>query len=175
VDVAERFADGLATEEERDAVQGKAHWAAANAEYVNFGNAAAEPYVWATCAASYATYPSAFEAARNAASAIPNARGADRETERHWVLGLVRCVFGNPFRPLAVVPAWRTPAAVALARAAYDERHLPSGHLDAARLLVLADALEEAGATDAQLLGHLRSAGPHVRGCAAVDAVLGLG
>jgi hypothetical protein len=62
---------------------------------------------------------------------------------------------------------------VALARAAYDERHLPSGHLDPARLLVLADALEEAGATDARLLGRLRSAGPHVHGCHAVDAVLG--
>jgi hypothetical protein len=92
-----------------------------------------------------------------------------------WPNGwLVRCVFGNPCRPLRVNAAWRSPAAVALAWAAYDERELPSGHLDPARLLAVADALEEAGATDAQLLGHLRSPGPHVRGCAAVDAVLGL-
>jgi hypothetical protein len=88
--------------------------------------------------------------------------------------GLLRCVFGNPFRPLTVDPAWRTPAALALARSAYDERHLPSGHLDPVRVGVLADALEEAGATDAALLGHLRGAGPHVRGCHAVDAVVGL-
>jgi hypothetical protein len=39
---------------------------------------------------------------------------------------------------------------------------------------VLADALEEAGCGDADLLGHLRSPGPHVRGCLAVDLLLGL-
>jgi hypothetical protein len=38
---------------------------------------------------------------------------------------------------------------------------------------VLADMLEEAGCSDPQLLGHLRSPGPHVRGCFAVDALLG--
>jgi hypothetical protein len=41
------------------------------------------------------------------------------------------------------------------------------------RLPDLAQALEAAGCTDAELLGHLRSAGPHWRGCFAVDAVLG--
>jgi hypothetical protein len=55
----------------------------------------------------------------------------------------------------------------------YEERELPSGHLDAARLAVLAGVLEEAGATDPRLLGHLRSPGPHVRGCFALDALTG--
>jgi hypothetical protein len=64
-------------------------------------------------------------------------------------------------------------APVKLAQAVYDERELPSGHLDAARLAVLADMLEEAGCADAHLLGHLRSAGPHVRGCWAVDVLIG--
>jgi hypothetical protein len=41
------------------------------------------------------------------------------------------------------------------------------------RLPVLADALEEAGCTDADILGHLRGPGPHVRGCWAVDLILG--
>ena len=36
-----------------------------------------------------------------------------------------------------------------------------------------ADALEEAGCSDEAILGHLRSAGSHVRGCWAVDLVLG--
>ena len=62
---------------------------------------------------------------------------------------------------------------MSLAHAAYDERHLPSGELDPLRLAVLADALEEAGAPD-ELVGHLRSPGPHVRGCFAVDFCLGL-
>jgi hypothetical protein len=38
---------------------------------------------------------------------------------------------------------------------------------------VLADALEEAGCTDADILGHLRAAAPHARGCWAVDLLLG--
>jgi hypothetical protein len=38
---------------------------------------------------------------------------------------------------------------------------------------VLADALGVAGCTDAHLLAHLRSPGPHVRGCWAVDLLLG--
>jgi hypothetical protein len=37
----------------------------------------------------------------------------------------------------------------------------------------LADCLEDAGCSDAEVLGHLRSAGPHVRGCWALDLVLG--
>jgi hypothetical protein len=65
-----------------------------------------------------------------------------------------------------------TPAVVALARAAYDERLLPSGELDPQRLAVMADALEEAGAAE-EALAHLRGPGPHVRGCHAVDACLG--
>ena len=60
-----------------------------------------------------------------------------------------------------------------LARPAYEDRLLPSGHLDPVRLAVLADALEEAGCTDESILTHLRSAGPHVRGCWALDLVLG--
>jgi hypothetical protein len=87
--------------------------------------------------------------------------------------GLVREVFGDPFRPAALVPSWLTPTVLALAEAAYDERVLPSGELDPARLSVLADALEEAGCADDDLLGHLRSPGPHVRGCWALDLILG--
>jgi hypothetical protein len=40
-------------------------------------------------------------------------------------------------------------------------------------LAILSDALEDAGCNDAELLGHLRSPGPHVRGCRAVHLVLG--
>jgi hypothetical protein len=60
-----------------------------------------------------------------------------------------------------------------LAEAAYAERTLPPGTLDPARLALLADALEDAGCTDGELLGHLRGPGPHVRGCWALDLVLG--
>jgi len=61
-----------------------------------------------------------------------------------------------------------------LATAAYEERCPSSGHLETGRLAVLADALEEAG-VGGPLLAHLRSAGPHVRGCWPVDLLLGKG
>jgi hypothetical protein len=83
-------------------------------------------------------------------------------------------IFGNPFSPPAsLVPSLRTRAALSLAQAAYDARLLPSGFLDPARLAVLSDALEDAGCTDATILSHLRSPGPHVRGCWALDLILG--
>lgn len=84
----------------------------------------------------------------------------------------VRCVFGDPFRPVRLSPAWKTPPVRSIAQAAYEERILPQGHLDPARLAVLADALEDAGCSDPDLLGHLGGPGPHVRGCWAVDLVL---
>ena len=62
---------------------------------------------------------------------------------------------------------------VRLAQAAYDQRHMPGGTLDDGRLAVLADALEEAGCTDAGVLNHLRGPGPHVRGCWVIDLCLG--
>src|SRR5262249_18340745 len=84
-----------------------------------------------------------------------------------------RDIFGNPFRPVSLDPICLTPAVLSLAQAAYEERILSSGKLDPSRLFILADALEEAGCTGPALLGHLRSPGPHVRGCHVVDAILG--
>jgi hypothetical protein len=90
---------------------------------------------------------------------------------------LLRCVFGDRFRPVpAVAGAWPTyngGTARKLAEDAYTERQLPTGTLDVARLAVLADALEDAGCTDGELLAHLRGPGPHVRGCWALDVVMG--
>jgi hypothetical protein len=82
--------------------------------------------------------------------------------------GLFRDIFGNPFRRAAIPPtirAWNDGTAVKLAGAIYEERAFD-------RLPILADALEEAGCTDAELLAHLRGPRPHVRGCWAVDAIL---
>jgi hypothetical protein len=98
-----------------------------------------------------------------------------RLTEKKARVAMLRDLFGNPFRPVAVDPVWLSwnGATVAkLARAAYEKRRLPDGTLDGARLAVLADALEEAGCTDAALLGHCRGPGPHYRGCWAVDLLL---
>jgi hypothetical protein len=97
---------------------------------------------------------------------------ASGTAERAVQCGLLRCVFGNPFEPIALGSGWLTPTVVSIAKAAYDERLLASGEMDPLRLVVLADALEEIGASG-ELLDHLRSPGPHVRGCWALDLILG--
>jgi hypothetical protein len=86
-----------------------------------------------------------------------------------WVtrIGSVfRDVLGNPYRQVAWQRSWRTEAAVALARGMYESR-------DFGPMPVLADALEDAGCADPDVLAHCRGDGPHVRGCWVVDLVLG--
>ena len=80
---------------------------------------------------------------------------------------LLRDVFGNPFRPVAFDPSWRTSNAVALAQTMYDARNFHA-------MPILADALQDAGCEDAAILDHCRDANAiHVRGCWVVDLVLG--
>lgn len=79
---------------------------------------------------------------------------------------LTRDVFGNPFRPVTLLPAWRTSTVVALAWSIYDEWAFD-------RMPILADALEEAGCEDQQILVHCRGTEPHVRGCWVVDLLVG--
>jgi len=87
------------------------------------------------------------------------------ELKKSWP-DIIRCVFGNPFRPVIFDPAWRTTTAVQLARGMYDSR-------DFSAIPILADALQDAGCESAPILDHCRGPGPHVRGCWAVDPVLG--
>lgn len=88
-------------------------------------------------------------------------------SQAEWPGGwLVREVFGNPFGPGTLAPEWRTEKVMAIARSAYAERAFD-------RLPLLADALEDAGCDAAEMLAHCRGPGPHVLGCWALDRVLG--
>ena len=84
-------------------------------------------------------------------------------------LPLLHDIFDTlPFRSAALDSswvAWTDGTVVKLAQGIYADRAFD-------RLPVLADALEDAGCTDADILGHLRGPGPHVRGCWVVDLVL---
>jgi hypothetical protein len=95
------------------------------------------------------------------------------KVEKGAQVALLCGVCGHPFRPMAVRVGTLAPEVIGLAQAAYEDRLVPSGNLDATRLAVLADAVEESGCADAGLLGHLRGPGPHVRGCWALDLLLG--
>jgi hypothetical protein len=125
--------------------------------------------VWAASCVKWAAW--ATRAARAAASEPEGRPAASHEEERHTCL-LLRDIFGNPFNPVALFPVWRTPTVLALAEAAYENRNLPAATLEPDRLAVLADALEDTGCDNPEILGHLRGDGPHVRGCWCVDALL---
>jgi hypothetical protein len=170
VEVVERFADGLAGDDERRLALSIFHDTSDTATDWDWADNAAAHAMAATMG------DSCVDAAAWAAEAVPVGAWSyseARASEQSHQCRLLRDIVGNPFRPVAVEPAWLTPTVTGLARAAYDGRALPSGELDFARLAVLADALEEAGCTDVGLLGHLRGPGPHVRGCWALDTVLG--
>lgn len=81
---------------------------------------------------------------------------------------LVRDIFGNPFRPVALDRSWLTTTVVALANGIYEDRAF-------GRMPILADALQDAGCDNPDILDHCRSEGPHARGCWVVDLVPGRG
>jgi hypothetical protein len=79
---------------------------------------------------------------------------------------MIRDIVGNPFRPVAFQPQWRTDTVVALARQIDASR-------DFSAVPILADALQDAGCDNADILTHCRAPVLHVRGCWVVDLVLG--
>ena len=92
--------------------------------------------------------------------------GYTRALARH-AADRLRDIFGNPFRPVAFSPEWRTDTAVLLARQMYDAR-------DFGAMPILADALQDAGCDSDDVLQHCRDPrGTHVRGCWVCDLVLG--
>ncbi len=189
VEVSERYADGEARKAElATAHEGAvaAHRAADQTATVALAAGGAVPSELllrerATRAAERALKPRIGVAARSVANTTANIRpalapegpygpgaGAIGQEWSHQA-GLLRCIFGNPFRPVAVDgawAAWRGGTAARLARAIYDERAF-------GRLPFLADALEEAGCPERAILAHCRGPGPHARGCWVVDLLLG--
>jgi hypothetical protein len=174
-DICERMADGLATEGEITEARAK------HGLDLDGGTLPYARYV------------------RQAASHLASVllRGPECVPEKRRQARLLRDIIGTPHRPVT----FRMPPdcdyrsdlwglASGLAQAAYEERDAATGRLDPVRLAVLADALEEAGCDSEPLLRHLRgwewvrgkfsdswfwhrADAPHVRGCWAVDAVLG--
>ena len=81
---------------------------------------------------------------------------------------LLRDIFGNPFRPVAIDPAWLTLKMTTRAQAIYADRAFE-------RMPELADALQATGCGQEDILSHCRGPGPHVRGCWVLDVLLGKG
>jgi hypothetical protein len=166
VEIAERFADGLASKEELR-LAGGTFRPMSFSEYDP-----EEPGVHRLTAASMAfatTQDSPLAMAfwiTDYPFPLAGYRGT-REEANALICSVFRDIFGNPFRPLAFDPAWRTSTAVALARQIYESR-------DFSPMPILADALQDAGCDNDDVLNHCRdTGGVHVRGCWVVDRVLG--
>ena len=182
VEVVERYADGLAGPEEMHDAYRLAR-AAARAAWDAVGVARGDPDALAAAhrateaaraAAEAACEESAVAAAATAVAAGCTAYAGDPALRAHVAAEhraqcrLLRCVVGNPFRPMSVDPTWLAAdggAAVELAHRIYQERAF-------GRLPDLARGLEAAGCTDPEILAHCRSGGEHVRGCWVVDLIL---
>lgn len=157
--VGERFADGHASADELDAAMAAAF--DVGDELVKRDDPRLRPFV----IAAWCAYDAAHEAecAEGTASQAAEALGNEHEPDAQ--AHLIRCLF-HPFTVLSRHPSWRSPVVGALAQTIYDERQFVD-------LPILADALEDVGCTDNTILSHLRGPGPHVRGCWAVDLILG--
>lgn len=148
IDVAERFADGFAS---------AAEMRAARLACQNAGGSAA----W------YAAASNPTIAARNAARSAQV--GVDAGAEMAELLAqayLIRDIFGDRNMVHSFGSIWRQPAVIHLARLIYDERAFD-------RMPDLAGALENAGCLDEAFLNHCRESALHVRGCQAIDLILG--
>jgi hypothetical protein len=194
VEAAERFADGLTSDEALQGTQARLtdsidvllrKWRAARD-----AGESEQPCVGRTYDALRLTFqvtrPDAREAAYYASSVAcdvyaktvnPGAASCDQEyrssyqAEKRNQAHALRDLFGLlPFGPLPPfapsVLAWSDATIRRLAQAIYDERTFD-------RMPILADALEDAGCTDRAILDHCRGPGPHVRGCWVVDLLLG--
>lgn len=160
----ERWADGELTSEELRAARetSSGDWSPRGLSL---------PALSAAIAAARATWPDAYAAAVS----VVEAAATDPNMKQQY--DLLKDILGNPFRPSSPLPsailAWDDGTVGRMAERIYAERRMPEGTLDPSGLAMLADALEEAGCHDPDMLVHCRQAGEHVRGCWVVDLLLG--
>jgi hypothetical protein len=165
VEVAERYADGLATDDERQRLSNRM-WSIP----VEYGREVGGNWFTARPREDV----SAYMAAMGAVGRMTCGRVTSRPTWESgaWTTGprqpdLLRDIFGPlPFRSVAVSPQWFTDDVISPARRMYESR-------DFGAMPILADALQDAGCDSEDIFDHCRSEGPHCRGCWVVDLLLG--
>jgi hypothetical protein len=111
----------------------------------------------------------AFEIVQTAIGAVPDA--VQRKIIEPTDLGLVVCnslrdIFGNPWGRRRQPIPWMSSTVESLAHAIYEEYAF-------CNMPILADALEDAGCDNAEILNHCREPKDHVRGCWVLDLTLG--
>jgi hypothetical protein len=165
VEASEDFADGTAAPEKME----QALWKAV--QKAGYG-CAVMAACWTANARRSVNERAPFEVAKEFAYSLaksPSAKRwkAARDAELRAQAELLRCVVANPFRPAKFSAQWRTDTVLSLARQMYESR-------DFSAMPILADALQDAGCDNDDVLSHCRDADQvHVRGCWVVDLVLG--
>jgi len=161
VESAEHLADGLITVEEAQ-------------EFLRIGSEVDRIPLgideYSVTRSALISHRSVIRAVPALAASFVDSVGGSREEEARCQCALVRDIVGNPFHPAPTLDlAWlgcNDGAVRCMAQAIYAERAFD-------RLPILADALEDAGCDNADILQHCRSEGPHVRGCWVIDLLLG--
>jgi hypothetical protein len=191
LEFAERYADGLATNNELhgrawgkpgdafsavlykafDAAQNSFLFAAGKARDVVLGADPMKYLEWENAFdLAWKTYHlgEAMQSADKAMAGVWLEKGQRAQSnEQEGQSGLIREFFGNQFfRPLSLDSTWIADRTKSLAENLYADRAFD-------RLPILADALEKAGCGETELLAHFREPGPHFLGCWAMDLVLG--
>lgn len=166
VQIAEQFADGMRTTDEL--IQARAKWVSMITA-LESGNKFAEDddRFWIFERISARLHRLLFAMLES----LPNStrfeelgvfwQPDDRDSCKYF-----RDIFGNPFRSITIDPRWQVSTVIDLSRTIYDERRWD-------RIPILADALMDAGCDSEEIINHCRRAGEHVRGCWAVDKLLG--
>lgn len=180
LDVAERFADGQATENERATFSGGRYFESKSLSCCL--ESATSAVGWAVARPLTATEADYCQSHAKAAC-IHDAADKGlwvfdgendymvvtqpfREKANNEHSALLRDIFGNPYRPVTIDPRWLTSTVMDLAQVIYDEKAFD-------RMPILADALMDAGCDNEEIIAHCRGEGPHVRGCWIVDLLLG--
>jgi len=172
VTIAEQFAEGIVQPDILSAAQAEAH-AAGDEDGEELDDCITYAAFLAADRDSYRAIEAGFQAlmaAYNSASFGVGANGmtfgqnAETEEKKKQALHL-RDIFGNPLRPVTLDPSWLTSTVSTLARAIYTDRTFD-------RMPILADALEESGCTNQDILSHCRGFAEHARGCWVVDLLL---
>lgn len=152
--LAERVADGLATDQERAdgataVLEQEPQWEQVREEQVRAA------YLLLADAAFFAHLPTVFEPCQPSEMLPTEPRQSNR----------FRDIFGNPFRPVAFDPPWLTSTVLALANGIYSDKAFDC-------MPILADALQDAGCDNEEVLQHCRGENVYVRGCWVVDLLL---
>jgi hypothetical protein len=161
--VAERFADGLATEIEREKAQVEAQRVWDKGDI--YPHESEPPFAWLSDVLIRGEFVGdAWNFTEDRWASLIAAEVIEGIGEQEFAVQTAFChdIFGNPFHPITLFPSWLTSTVVSLANQMYDSRDFSS-------MPILADALMDASCDNEEILIHCRGPGPHTRGCWVLD------